>query len=176
MGRDGTWITLAFRRDYTIKFATSFAVTASPFQTLGNGAILYRLVRVDYDILNRAISVTVQTRTSVLAHVTNVLYLAGSSLNVPPVTGEPNTGATCDPTSPGGKCDQFHTIRLSSTPCKVETASMTLTAVFECANGYQPNQCGFTNMPPANTFTLNNILLSYDACARVVQYGIDTKR
>jgi hypothetical protein len=64
-------VMLAFRRNYTVQVATSFSPSTAPFQVIANGAIRYRLVKVDYNIVGRRIAVTVQTQTSNAARVAN---------------------------------------------------------------------------------------------------------
>ena len=49
---------------------------------------------------------------------------------------------------------------------------MELTVQFQCANGGAPNTCGYQNVQ--NAFRLDQLFLSYDACPRVVEYGINS--
>merc|ERR1712065_109194 len=138
-------------------------------QPLSGAGIQYRLVTIDYDLLGNAIAATVQTRTPASAKVANVQLSADSSGLAPVVSG-PTTGTACDAASPAGSCDQFHEIRFSNTPCSVSAAEMVLTAEFKCADGSDPSTCGYQSVQ--SSFRLDNLILTYDACPRVVQYGV----
>jgi len=128
-------------------------------QPLSGAGIQYRLVTIDYDLLGNAIAATVQTRTPASAKVANVQLSADSSGLAPVVSG-PTTGAACDAASPAGSCDQFHEIRFANDPCSVSAAEMVLTAELK----YQSVQ---------SSFRMDNLIVTYDACPRVVQYGVD---
>jgi hypothetical protein len=168
---DETTITRQFRRDYTISVATQFKPSSQPFQIVAGGRIRYRLVNIDYDILNNIIRVTVETETVVQAKL-NLTLVDASSTGISVVTGGPNVGA-CDPSSEPGLCNQFHVIEFSSTPCLVASAAMVLDVQFQCADGSDPSTCGFTNLPINNRYLLPNLLIDYDACPRVIEYGVD---
>jgi hypothetical protein len=57
-------------------------------------------------------------------------------------------------------------------PCSVTGANLVLSADFQCANRRSPASCGYIN---ANAnYRLENLILSYDACPRVVVYGINS--
>jgi len=170
-----TTITREFRRNYTISVATTFTPSSAPFQVIAGGALLYRLVAINYDVLNSRIIVTVQTQTAATAKVTNVAinFTASTGLTATVLAG-PTTGTACDAASPAGKCDQYHVITFSDTPCAVSGASMTLQAVFVCADGSNASTCGYTNLPANNTYSMPNLLLNYDSCPRIVAYGVDT--
>jgi len=140
-------------------------------QPLSGAGIQYRLVTIDYDLLGNAIAATVQTRTPSSAKVASVQLSADSSGLAPVVSG-PTTGTACDAASPAGSCDQFHEIRFSNTPCSVSAAEMVLTAEFKCADGSDPSTCGYQSVQ--SSFRLDNLILTYDACPRVVQYGVDS--
>lgn len=167
-------LTLAFRRNYTIQIARSFSLSSVPFQAAANGGILYRLVKIDYDILHHAIIATVQTQTAVAAKLANVRVSAGAAIlgvtNVLNVT----TPSDCDSNSPVGKCNQFHAVSLSDSPCSVSGAELVLSARFVCANGSDASTCGFFNLPVNDTYTLGNMFLTYDSCPRVVVFGVDS--
>merc|ERR1711916_220675 len=47
-----------------------------------------------------------------------------------------------------------------------------LTAEFKCADGSDPSTCGYQSVQ--SSFRLDNLILTYDACPRVVQYGLDS--
>jgi hypothetical protein len=49
---------------------------------------------------------------------------------------------------------------------------MVLTASFLCSDGSIASSCGFQAVQ--SVFTLNQLILNYDACPRVVEYGIDS--
>jgi uncharacterized integral membrane protein len=145
----------------------------------GQGVRLrYRLVTIDYDVTGHAIGVTVQTQTSNIARVANVTVATGigGSTGIASVIGLPVTGASCDANSAPGSCDQFHVIRFSDTPCSVSGAELVLSVVFTCANGSNATMCGFVNVNVGAVYRLPNLLLSYDACPRVVQYGVNAQQ
>ena len=124
---------------------------------------------IDYDILGNAIAATVQTRTAAAAKVQlDVANLTGLSA----VLSGPKALPGCGESSPAGSCDQFHVIRFSDEPCLVSNAEMELTVAFQCANGGKPSTCGYQAVQSA--FRLDNLSLTYDACPRVVEYGINS--
>lgn len=173
-----TSITRVFRRDYTISVATQFSPTTAPFSVIANGALRYRLVKIVYDVLGKMIAATVQTQTANTAKVMNVSVVLGASgsSGIAPVIGDVVWQSQCDASSAAGTCDQYHLIKFQDTPCSVSQAELVLSAAFVCADGRDPSLCGFVNLPTDNTYRLNNIILTYDACARVVQYGVDSSK
>merc|ERR1711991_1082940 len=146
------------------------AIVTVVVQPIAGGGIQYRLVEIDYDVLGSAIVATVQTRTSDNAKVANVALDLTASSGLSTVLSGPTSGA-CDAASPAGSCDQFHVIRFSIDPCNVENAEMLLTAQFKCADGSDPNTCGYQNIQ--GSFTLDKLFLTYDACPRTVEFGIE---
>jgi hypothetical protein len=134
----------------------------------------YRLVTIDYDVLGHAIRATVQTQTPVQAKVANVQLWIGAnpSSGLATVIGAPATGAACAPGSPTGFCDQFHVVTFAENPCSVQGGVLVLSADFQCASGGAPASCGYINAK--STYRLGNLAIAYDACPRIVQYGINT--
>ena len=166
-----TEISETFRRQYTINVATSFRPNSAPFVTTADGRVRYRLVGLDYDLLGGEIRAVVETQVQVEAKLNNTaLDTEGSSGLAPLIRTQ--TGQ-CEASSPAGFCNQFHTIAFQTDPCQVEGGSLAIQVEFQCADGVTaPAQCGFPGL--TNTvFVLNNMGVTYDSCARVVQYGID---
>merc|ERR1711991_904214 len=155
----------------TPTFLCDTATVTIVVQPLSGAGIQYRLVTIDYDLLGNAIAATVQTRTPASAKVANV-QLSTDSSGLAPVVSGPTTGAACDAASPAGFCDQFHEIKFSDDPCLVRDAELVLTAEFKCADGADPSTCGYQSVQ--SSFRLDNLILTYDACPRVVQYGVDS--
>ena len=135
------------------------------------GSIQYRLVEIDYDIIGDAIVATVQTRTVAGGRVGGVQLDAANSTGLSSVLSGPASGG-CDASSPAGFCDQFHVVRFSDEPCAVSNAEMVLTAQFVCSDGSAPESCGFQS-GQQSSFRLDRLFLTYDACPRVVEYGIN---
>ena len=151
------------------------AVVTIVVNPIGGAGFQYRLVEIDYDILGEQIGAVVQTRTAISAKVQNVQFVPNGpsgSTGVSAVVSGPTTGASCDPASPAGFCDQFHEIKFSDDPCLVSDAELVLTAEFRCADGSDPSTCGYAVFQ--NSYTMNQLILTYDACPRVVQYGVDS--
>ena len=136
-------------------------------------SLRYRLVKIDYDVLGHAIGATVQTQTAAGARVSNVALGLGSTGLAPIVSG-PTTGAACDAGSALGSCDQFHTIRFSDNPCAISGAELVLSVAFECSTGAAAASCGYVSA--ASSYRLDKLFLTYDACPRVVQYGVDAQQ
>jgi hypothetical protein len=138
-------------------------------QPLAGAGIQYRLVTIDYNILGKVIAATVQTRTAAAAKVQlDVANPTGLSA----MLSGPEASPGCAVSSPAGLCNQFHVIRLSDEPCLVSSAEMELTVTFQCANGGEPSTCGHQAVQRA--FRLDELFLTYDACLRVVEYGINS--
>jgi hypothetical protein len=83
-----------------------------------------------------------------------------------------STGAAYDPSSPAGFCHQFSIVTFALNPCSVTGANLVLSADFQCANGGSPASCGYINAK--TIYRLDILILSYDACPRVVVYGINS--
>jgi hypothetical protein len=141
----------------------------------GNGVtVLYRLVKIDYNVIGKQIIATVLTQIPAGAQLTNTSLWAGigGSTGIAPIVSI-TTGVACDPASPAGFCDQYHVIRFSDVPCQVSGANLVLAVTLQCANGNtNPGLCGFVNY--RNTYRLNNIILTYDSCPRIVEFGINS--
>jgi hypothetical protein len=88
----------------------------------------------------------------------------------------PTTGTACDSKSAASTCDQYHIINFSDQPCSVNAAQLVLAADVECFGGADPSQCGYVLSPNRTnwTYRLGGLVLTYDACARVTQFGVDT--
>ena len=146
------------------------AIVTVVVNPIGGAGIQYRLVEIDYDVLGNQIGVVIQTRTSATAKVANVAVNALASTGLSTIVVGPQSGA-CDPASPAGSCDQFHSIKFSDDPCSVSNAELVLTAEFKCADGSDPSTCGYSSFQ--SSYTMNNLFLTYDACPRVVEYGVN---
>ena len=97
---------------------------------------------------------------------------ANPSTGLASVIGPPTTGAACAPDSPAGLCNQFHVVTFAGNPCAISAGQLVLSADFQCASGGAPASCGYINA--RSSYRLGNLVISYDACPRVVVYGIDT--
>ena len=135
-------------------------------------SLRYRLVTINYDVLGNMINATVPTQTAASARVANVALGVGSS-GISTVMAGPTTGAACDADSPPGACDQFHVISFLDNPCAVTGAELVLSVDFECASGAPAASCGFVNANAGGAYQLTQLMLTYDMCARVVEYGVD---
>ena len=167
-----TLITEEFRRQYTINVATSFRPNSAPFEVTADGRVRYRLVTIDYDLLGGAIRVVVETQVQVEAKLNNTAQNSEQSSGL--ATLNSLVVGDCEPSSPSGFCNQMHTMEYAVDPCSVQGANLALDVEFQCADGVtNPADCGFPGVAPGQTFLLSNMPVTYDSCARVVQYGID---
>jgi len=171
-GQSETTITREFRRNYVISVATQFKPSSAPFQVIAGGRIRYRLVNIDYDILNNKIVATVETEVRNEAKLYNSTVNTGASSGLGPIVTDAVAG-DCEASSSAGFCNQMHVVEFSNTPCQVASAEMVLDVEFACADGSDPTTCGFTNLPAGNVYSLNNLFLDYDACPRVIEFGVD---
>jgi len=146
------------------------AIVTVVVNPIGGAGIQYRLVEIDYDVLGNQIGAVIQTRTSATAKVANVAVNTGASTGLSTIEVGPQSGA-CEPDSPAGSCDQFHSIKFSDDPCSVSNAELVLTAEFKCADGSDPSTCGYSSFQ--NSYTMDQLFLTYDACPRVVEYGVN---
>jgi len=153
---------------------TALCDSASVTVTVSGKAVVlrYRLVRINYDILNHRIVATVQTQTADTAKVANVALGSGST-NIGPIISGPTTGASCDPSSGPGSCDQFHTITFSDDPCNIPNGVLVLNAQFVCSSGSAASTCGYINVANGGVYTLSNIQINYNACPSIVSFGVN---
>ena len=95
-----------------------------------------------------------------------------NSTGLSAVLSGPRASPGCAASSPAGSWDQFHVIRFSDKSCLVSNAEMELTVAFQYANGGEPSTCGYQAVQ--SVFRLDKLFLTYDACPRVVEYGINS--
>ena len=171
---DETSITRQFRREYTISVATQFSVISDQFQVVAGGRVLYRLVEIDYDLLNNQIIAVIETQVADTARLASSAVNSESSSGISSLNGAVTFDAACDPAaSSAGNCNQFHRVPFSDEPCAVTGASLVLNVEFQCADGSDAGTCGYTDLPVDRIYALPNLILDYDACPRAIEYGID---
>jgi len=171
---DETSITRQFRREYTISVATQFSVISDEFQVVAGGRVLYRLVEIDYDLLNNQIVAVIETQVADTARLANSAVNSEASSGISSLNGAVTFDAACDPSaSSPGNCNQFHRVPFADEPCAVVGAALVLDVEFQCADGSDAATCGYTNLPADRVYALPNLILDYDACPRAIEYGID---
>merc|ERR1711991_933766 len=66
--------------------------------------------------------------------------------------------------------------RLAILPVLLDSATSSTKSSFltilACADGSDPSTCGYAVFQ--NSYTMNQLIMTYDACPRVVQYGVDS--
>ncbi len=144
----------------------------------GGWVLRYRLTAINYDLIQKIISVTVQTQTPAGTKMNNVQLWNGAAAShgLALVQSGPTTGPACDADSPRGVCNQYHVINFFDKPCNISGAELVLNATFLCNNSRPASQCGYINYPTNGVFRLRGLLVDYDACARTVQFGVDTSK
>jgi hypothetical protein len=74
-----------------------------------------------------------------------------------------------------GKCDQFHNITFSLTPCAVPNGVITVNCGLQCDEPsiIDPFDCGFNGVPQDNVYALRFLTVKYNACPVSTSYGLD---
>merc|ERR1712065_45902 len=171
--RSETVLTRILRREYTYIVATQLQVESNDFAVMGDGLIQYRLVGIDVAPLDNVVKIRVQTRVIAGGRV------APARVNTTLTTGLPSLVrnvqlSPCLASSPANFCDQYHDVTFELNPCSA-SGELVLNCGLNCEEDGidDPVDCGFINVPIGNKYTLDNLLINYDACPVTTSYGID---
>jgi hypothetical protein len=171
-----TLLTRTLRQEYTYVVATRVIMESDDFAVVADGLIRYRLVEIDVLPSSNSVRARVQTRVIAGGRVSPMRVNRTLTVGLPNILSDAKT-QPCLASSPPNFCDQYHDLTFEMNPC-ASSGNLALQCGLQCdEDGIgNPVDCGFINVPIGNVYTLDNLLINYDACPVTTFIGIDSAK